>query len=120
MGADYLWTYYELAPEPLDDLDVEAVVARLRGALDAASDAAVLDAYNDVTRRDEDDASEARAELIDALDVLTTERRDVAMSSIGGVTIVHTGGPTWGDSPTDAWDSIIALWALDRLAEHGG
>lgn len=49
-------------------------------------------------------------------------RRDVGEISVRGVSYYVTGGMTWGDSPTDAFDSVAALsqffpyleeWALE-------
>lgn len=50
-----------------------------------------------------------REALHSALDELAGWRRDVAELEFGGRPYWLTGGMSWGDTPTDAYESIAAL-----------
>jgi hypothetical protein len=42
----------------------------------------------------------------DVVAIARYHSRESQVSTIDGTTIIHTGGPTWGDSPTEDWDSV--------------
>jgi hypothetical protein len=61
---------------------------------------------------EEDDKTDYLAELLTDLDVVySDDRRDTSVMRLGDVTYVMTGGMSWGDIPTDAFDPI------NRIAE---
>jgi hypothetical protein len=71
----------------------------------------------------EDDAeqqaliSRIRGALHEALNEVLGERRDVSAIEFGGRTYWLTGGLSWGDSPTEAFDAIAALDSIKLFDE---
>lgn len=132
MGADYCWSRVEVPPEcvtidhdlPYAFIDVEAFEKYLLDVLALTTPEARrslgeellgLDADNDTDRDIEETWKRAIGIVVRCA---AGERRDASWSVVGNMVIVHSGGVTWGDSPTDAFDAIVAVDALEWEARR--
>jgi len=55
--------------------------------------------------------AEIRAYLVEAWDIVSGDRRDVVQMRFDGRWYYLTGGMTWGDDPSDAYDSLNLIGA---------
>lgn len=111
MGAEFIGTFIAMPTITKDD-----ALARVA----AMSDIDCIAAYEH--RHDESiDPATARAEHIDTVttffDSIINESREVDFWLIGGIDYVVTGGMSWGDTPTEAFDVIEQMHALNRIAQ---
>jgi hypothetical protein len=59
--------------------------------------------------------------LVDELErAWTTEPRDVVKIEVRGATVMLTGGMSWGDDPTDSWNSFADLYAMPEVVRAMG
>jgi len=123
MGADFLVSF--LAANPKAKIDFAAgrrAIDELAAGPLSAWPAECLDyAGVDLGAVDKQDVNKVREQLVDGLEAdlrlleaaVEGERRDVWIGEIGQKTVVLTGGLSWGDVPTDAFE------AFNRLALAG-
>ena len=90
----------------ISEMDAETVNEMLYDTMET-----VAENYTDSTEVDEVPFKEATLLLIGAVKegFKRIPYRDVAELSIGGYSVYMTGGMSWGDSPTDSFDSIQHL-----------
>lgn len=104
MGADFCLTYVQVDCEDRDELNrrIDAMtIGQLRWLAELT--------YDDY-RDDFEMAENMRARLRAAVEeVLFQPRRDVAMLILGNVTYHMTGGMSWGDDPTEAYQYVLLL-----------
>lgn len=90
----------------------------------AESPIEVLDPAGIVEGGDDDSLAEWRDRLDGKLEALRLlwegePSRDVDHLAIGGYDVLITGGPSWGDSPTSAFEAIADLDAAGALTAAG-
>lgn len=121
MGADFLVSF--LTANPKAEIDVAAgrrAIEELSATPLGAWPAEFLDyAGVDLGERvkSEQEMKDVRAELVDGLEAdlrlleaaVEGERRDVWIGEIGRKTVVLTGGLSWGDVPTEAFEAFNRL-----------
>ena len=131
MGADYYWVAVEL-PDAAITRDHDSALFTIEPALVRAHFRYLASRLDAETRRDLLDnvfsieGDETDTEVLAAYDesieavigIIENRSRDAAYSSIGGTVFVHSGGPSWGDPPTDSFDHIRLLdelvWEVNR------
>ena len=102
MGADFL-----VAIAPMEATEDEALTN-----LGALSDKTVQTAVGDVLGLDDMTPEEARDRAVTAIyEIVGADRSDVDWVQAEG-RIYVTGGMSWGDSPTEAFDEVALLGAL--------
>ena len=125
MGADFLVSF--LTADPKAEIDFTAgrrAIEELGASPLSSWPADFLDYAGvnpDLSSKDDKGTREVRADLVDGLETdlrlleaaVEGSRRDVWIGEIGGKSVVLTGGPSWGDVPTDAFE------AFNRLALAG-
>lgn len=127
MGADYCWARVEVPPEcvtidhegPYHSINTLAYERYLHDLLASVpfdarrslgEEVLGTDAEADSDRYIEDAWMRAIEKVVACA---AGTQRDASWSVIGGMVIIHSGGVTWGDSPTDAFDAIMAVDALE-------
>ena len=117
MGADFM-----LAVSPRCELTHERK-RRIKETIRAIRDEKLLEIVNNygpLGLDDESTPAEIRVELYKAvLENAEIERRDTSYIRLEGMdwTANITGGMSWGDSPTDAFDSMSAISDFDPVYE---
>lgn len=132
MGADYCWMYVEVPPEcvtidhdlPGADIDIDAYGRYLTGLIEEADPGLLRTLAIEMFRFGDDDESDDsierawQASFDIVLDCARGKRRDAAYSVINNMVILHSGGMSWGEGPTDAFDALHAVdtleWELAR------
>jgi hypothetical protein len=131
MGADYCWTFVRVPSEYVETIfhsptiDVDGYRNYLRKHVALADIESMRSLLNDERGIDANDLPTDRdvtSMFYEAIEnVVAISRyhsRESQMSTIDGTTIIHTGGPSWGDPPTNDWDSIgLVNLLLDGWAE---
>ncbi|RLE24850.1 MAG: hypothetical protein DRJ50_04010, partial [Actinobacteria bacterium] len=108
MGADYV-----VAIAPME-VDADEAVMNLV----ALSDEAAITAVSVVLGMEDVTANEARLRIATAIHAIVgVERRDVDPVRFEGQAYV-TGGLSWGDSPTAAFDEVALLGAAGVTAKQ--
>jgi hypothetical protein len=106
MGADMMLAYARVDQDKSFWLD----------GLAEATDKQLVDyadEYDHCTLFPEDDdeqfsrATLIRQAIVDAVEMCYSESREIAVCEIGGVRYACTGGLSWGDAPTDAFDYVL-------------
>lgn len=128
MGADLLLSYLTIDSEKRVDLEAgRLAIERLASTPLEEWPWGYLDQWKgEDVPADPDEAAALRAELVEQLrdDLEVIEalvpghdqagyRRDVWVGDIGGKQVIASGGMSWGDAPTDAFES------LERLGDAG-
>lgn len=122
MGADYIWAHCEIPDRFVTRtcrVDVEAVTTYLAGVVaglpaDEAEAIAEFGGWVDI------DGDEAEITARQHLEGLVTEfgecfiGRSCDVAEIGGVTFIHSGEHSWGDTP----DEMYAIWAAASLFDY--
>ena len=117
MGADFMF-----AVSPRCELTHERK-RRIKETIRAIRDEKLLEIVNNygpLGLGDESTPAEIRVELYKAvLENAEIERRDTSYIRLEGMdwTANITGGMSWGDSPTDAFDSMSAISDFDPVYE---
>lgn len=130
MGADYCWMCVEV-PTEFATIDHETV----HYSIDVPGYGQYLDTtlsmvptsvrrllaeqsfgFEDET--DEEVEAAFREAFAVVLDCAAGNRRDAAWSVVAGSIIIHSGGMSWGDSPSDAFDALVAVDALEWEARR--
>lgn len=103
MGADLLLTWCKVPEDP------DTTKARIGQLSSEALEDTAEALWGDATDVDEDFV---RLQLTHAVDMLSQDLRTLdRFTCEHGTTYVVTGGMSWGDSPTEAFDQINALLA---------
>lgn len=125
VGADYLWACVEVPDEfvtidhdrPSTTIDSSGFARYLFDRLASLDLGVRVHLACEHLGADEDDPVE-EIDLMwsDAITIVVSglagERRDTTWTRFGETVIVHSGGPSWGDYPTDSFCPLIAVDAL--------
>ena len=123
MGADLILAYAEV-PKPFTD----DTVGELR-ALAADPPKPLFDMVVDSFSLEYDDEADLRADVTDrlrtAVDVVFSEyyhlggsHRELAVIAIRDHEYIFTGGPSWGDSPSDVYEDVCMAGMLSAALEE--
>lgn len=82
----------------------------------------IASALEDVYPGDPDDSEDGVERFIAAYDevFMSDGSRDVVDLCIGGRWYIFSGGMSWGDTPTDSYDSVNLLSCFDLLEKPFG
>ena len=118
MGADLLLAWFEIdaAKEP----DWEAGRKRIRNLTPEDWERAERMGYPVNLPADMDDINCALAHIDTVKDRWENGGRDATTIEIRGANLLMTGGMSWGDSPTEAWDAFSDLYALPGVVAAMG
>lgn len=121
MGADYISIMFATPTDVSPNLDVTVTPAHIaaykeyRYGIISGSDVE----FEDVSPSDDKIKEELEAIIEEFKDVFEHGSRDSGFNTIGEYGIIHTGGMSWGDSPTLFFDVMAALY-YSGIAESMG
>lgn len=104
------WAKQEVGkPLPLTE-EGALIRAAVQARIAALTDEQITDAWADATGGDVEDMTEdPRAYLLECFDAVTIGGRDIALMRVEDRQYYFTGGMSWGDNPTDAYDKVNLL-----------
>lgn len=123
MGADFIW-----AIAPIDE-SKETVISKvkemtLHEARDLYSraehtfpDFTDEELFPDFTDEKNDELFRQAiiARAVEAIETCYGNNRDISRLALKNSQYVLTGGMSWGDAPTNAFDDVCLLWEIDQL-----
>lgn len=132
MGADYCWMCVEVPTEfaTIDhetvhySIDAEGYQRYLTETITMVPASVRRElAIQSLGVGDDDETDD---EIIEAwqgaiavvLECARGQRRDASWSVVSGSIIIHSGGLSWGEGPTDAFDALVALDAIEWEARR--
>lgn len=117
MGADYIWANCPIPSKFVTGpytVDVKGFTAHLTDVIGGLDDTEVIGIVEDYGWEPDDEGfGTAREFLAEMLTTFTGcfASRACALGKIGGVTFIHTGEMSWGDSS----EEMQAIWAMDSV-----
>ena len=119
MGADLLITALVIETGMTPDFDAA------RAAIETVSSAKieVPDEFWDYDPDTDEGLDAIRHHLRDSLSELETalqESRELASFELHGATVYLTGGMSWGDAPTELFETFSRLWAVPAVLVAAG
>lgn len=120
MGYDYLWNYVPVPPkyEPFTTANAKAWADELTVEVSRLSEERLQALMAQQWHEDSDEGREEfRQELVESIQAIITgapeySPRDIALSTVEGHLIIHTGGLSGGDDPTDSWAALALVAEL--------
>lgn len=121
MGADYISIMFATPTDVSPNLDVEVTPAHI-AAYKEYRYGVIPDPeeeFDDIAPPDDKIKETLEAIIEEFKDVFEHGSRDSGFNTIGEYNIIHTGGMSWGDSPTLFFDVMAALY-YSGIAESMG